>query len=323
MDTSTDDRQSQVGADTLNVSSSLSRTDALDVSDIKGPRRTDAVALYTQFYTFIKELTQVLEGDLRVKLTIPEGNMGVLAEVCNALIEKLVQFSRWTLYSAEQTISTSHVLLDHAVTHAQVAEHQILQIANVISSLEGTVTSAQRLSSALYLSAANGREQETRLIRKKLIIEEDISQVSKESESNLAEKLLNKEDIEQTEFEIDEIDKKSVQLSSEKSQEESTIDGETITVSRLLIQLVANTQKQFYTLEETSRALSENAGATEVSIGDLYTAVQSLHTSTIQILQMTEHIGELLRIAEDWKRSIEGLRLPEEEQKEAETGWLL
>lgn len=343
MNISTPDRRSQIRADTPDVSTSLPTTDALDTRDIKAPGRTDAVTLYTQFSTFVKELTQVLEGDLRVKLTIPEGNMGVLAEVCNALIEKLVQFSRWTLYSAEQTISTSRMLLDHAVVQAQVAENQILQIANVMSTLEGTVTSIQRLSSTLYLSAASGRERETYLLQKKLLLEDELTQSPEEQEQtpSLAEQIVDKEDRENKEDEEienvenrenreseevenkEETKEKSAQISSGGSQEESTSDGATITISRLLIHLVANTQKQFYTSEDTSRSLSENADTTEASISDLYTVVQSLHASTIQILQTTEQIGELIKIAEDWKHSIAGLRLPEEEQEEAEAGWLL
>jgi methyl-accepting chemotaxis protein len=229
MDIRTNDMLSQIR------SKSLPRTDSLNVSDIKAAgQRSDTNKLYTQFYTFVKELTQVLEGDLRVKLAVPEGNMGALAEICNALIEKLVLFSRWTLYSAEQTISTSHIVLDHTFVQAQVVENQIRQIAKVVGTLEGVVASTQRLNNTLHLNAAIGREQ-----------------------------------------------------------------------------------------EEISHALTENAGTIEASISDLYTITQSLYASSVQVLQTTEHIGELIEAAEDWKHLIEELHLPEEEPEEAGAEWLL
>ncbi|GHO94363.1 hypothetical protein KSF_044110 [Reticulibacter mediterranei] len=319
MDTLTNDMRRQIRADTLNSSKSLPRTDALNVNNIKVASRTDTNRLYTQFYTFIKELTQVLEGDLRVKLAVPEGNMGALAEICNALIEKLILFSRWTMYSAEQTISTSHILLEHAFSEAQVAENQIRQIANVVGTLESAVASTRRLSHTLHLSAAMGREQESYFLQQKILLEDMLSKTMKEKISSLTEQLADKEHIEYKEN----IEERSVQPSSSESHAESTSDDAAIAASLLLTQLMANTQKQVHTLEETSHALSENVETTEASINDLYTVAQSLYASTVQVLQTTRNIGELVDVAEDWKHSIEGLRLPEEEPEEAGAEWLL
>jgi len=319
MDILTNDMRSRIRSDTRNGSKSLPRTDTLNVNDIKAARRTDADMLYTQFYTFIKELTQVLEGDLRVKLAVPEGNMGALAEICNALIEKLVLFSRWTLYSAEQTISTSHILLDHAFMEAQTAENQIRQIANVVGTLEGVVASTRRLSHTLHLSAAMGREQESYFLQQKILLEDMLPKTMKEKISYLAEQFENKEQIE---IEEDK-EGRGVQLSTGESHEGSTSDGAAIAASLLLTRLMANTQKQVNTLEETSHALSENAETAEASVSDLYTVARTLYASSVQVLQTTERIGELIEVAEDWKHSIEGLRLPEEEQEEASAEWLL
>lgn len=164
--------------------------------------------------------------------------MGVLAAVCNALIEKLILFSRWTLYSAEQTHSTSRVILDHAFSRAQVAENQIHQIANVIGTLEGVITSTRRLSS---------------------------------------------------------MPQSGVMSEIEKREH----------------------------LEETAHVLSENADTIEACISSLHSVAQALYASTIQVLQTTEDIGKLIEVSEDWKRSIAGLHLPEEEQEAAETEWML
>jgi hypothetical protein len=260
MDTLTNDMRGRVRIGTRDGSKSLPRTDTLNVNDIKAAGRTDAGMLYTQFYTFIKELTQVLEGDLRVKLAVPEGNMGALAEICNALIEKLVLFSRWTLYSAEQTISTSHILLDHAFAEAQTAENQIRQIANVVGTLEGVVASTRRLSHTLHLNAIMGYEQESYFLHQKILFENTLSKTLREKISSL---------------------------------------------------------------EEASHVLSENADTTEASVSDLYAVAQSLYASSVQVLQTTERIGELIEVAEEWKHSIERLRLPEEEQEEVDAEWLL
>jgi hypothetical protein len=322
MDMLTNDIWSRIRSDTLNVSSSLPRTDMFNVSDLKAAGRKDADTLYTQFYTFVKELTQVLEGDLRIKLTVPEGNMGALAEICNALIEKLILFSRWTLYSAEQTVSTSQVLLNQAFTQAQAAEDQIRQIANVVGTLEGVIASTQRLNCSLRLSAAIGREQESYFLQQNIALENMIEQSSGEEILDLMKIIENENDMEYKRSNGKTKERRE-QLSSNRNQDESTADSGTMSASHLLAQLMTNTQKQVHTLEETSHALSENVEASEVGIRDLYTITQSLYTSSVQILQTTRHISGLIEAAEDWKHSIEELRLPEEEQEEAGAEWLL
>ncbi len=314
MDTLTNNMRSQIRSD--DRGKSLPRTDTLNVNDIKAARQTEANRLYMQFYTFVKELTQVLEGDLRIKLAVPEGNMGALAEVCNALIEKLVLFSRWTLYSAEQTTATSHILLEHTFLQAQAAENQIRQIANVVGTLEGVVASTQRLNSSLHLNAAIVREQEPSFLQQKVLFENMLSKTMPKKVSSLAEQLSDQE------FE-ENLEESSVSISSNRSEEEHIADDATTTAPQLLTQLTANAQKQIHTLEEISHTLSENVETTEASLNDLYTIAQSLYASSVQILQTSKHIDGLLEAAEDWKHLIDGLHLPEEEPEEAGAEWLL
>jgi hypothetical protein len=255
-----------------------------------------------QLYTFIQELALVLEGDLRVKLTVPDGNIGVLAEICNALIEKLVQFSRWTLYSAEKTIRTSRGLLDHSVVQARMAETQIIQLANIIGTLEGVVASGQRLSSTLHLGAEGGHEIYRYLMQYQRPLGGEMTQVSTGQMQALAER--------------------------DESPREDQESVTAATAPHLLIQLVTNTQRQIHLLEEASRTLSESTDITEAGVGDLYTVVQRLHESSIGVLKRTEQVGSLIDTAEEWKTAIEGLRLPEVEEEELaklgeETEWLL
>src|SRR5690349_6543571 len=56
----------------------------------------DIIQVHRQLRQLVNELYPVLEGDLRVQAALSEGLIGDVADFCNALVEKMVQFTRWT-----------------------------------------------------------------------------------------------------------------------------------------------------------------------------------------------------------------------------------
>lgn len=106
----------------------------------------------------VNELYPVLEGDLRVKATLSEGLVGDVADFCNALIEKMVQFTRWTFYASEQTLTNSRLLLERSVTQAKATEAEMITLSQVTRSTEQIVSSIQRMASMLQLGLDAIRE---------------------------------------------------------------------------------------------------------------------------------------------------------------------
>jgi methyl-accepting chemotaxis protein len=106
----------------------------------------------------VNELYPALEGDLRVKATLSEGLVGDVADFCNALIEKMVQFTHWTLYASEQTLTNSRLLLERSVTLAKATEAEMITLSQVTRSTEQIVSSIQRMGSTLQLGLDAIRE---------------------------------------------------------------------------------------------------------------------------------------------------------------------
>src|SRR5689334_12718066 len=61
----------------------------------------DITRIHRQLRQLVNELYPALEGDLRVQAVLSEGLVGDVADFCNTLVEKMVQFTRWTLYASE------------------------------------------------------------------------------------------------------------------------------------------------------------------------------------------------------------------------------
>ena len=115
-----------------------------------------------QLEQLVEDISPALDGDLRVQTEIAEAttNNGVamIADLCNALVEKLVQFTRWTLYASDRVISTSRNVLDQSIELAQTTEAQMLALGTMTAGVEKLVAFIQRMGSALQLSADMAQE---------------------------------------------------------------------------------------------------------------------------------------------------------------------
>lgn len=118
----------------------------------------DMTGVHRQLRQLVKELYPALEGDLRVKAVLSEGLVGDVADFCNTLVEKMVQFTRWTLYASEQTQANSRLLLERSVTLAKATEAEMITLSRVTGSVEQIVSSIQRMGSTLQLCLDAMRE---------------------------------------------------------------------------------------------------------------------------------------------------------------------
>ncbi|SRR6266849_7652064 len=124
-----------------------------------------------QLEQLVEDISPALNGDLRVQSYIVEDtsneSVAMIADLSNALVEKLVQFARWTLYASDKVISTSRNVSDRSTELAQTAEAQMLHLSEMIAGAEKLVAFVQRMGSALQLSVDMAQETYTHLQEKK------------------------------------------------------------------------------------------------------------------------------------------------------------
>jgi methyl-accepting chemotaxis protein len=122
----------------------------------------DIAMINQQLEQLVAHISPALDGDLRVQSYIAEDTsdegVAMIADLCNALVEKLVQFTRWTLYASDRVISTSRDVLDRSIELAQTTETQMLALGTMSAAVEKLVAFIQRMGSALQLSADMAQE---------------------------------------------------------------------------------------------------------------------------------------------------------------------
>src|SRR5258708_16224040 len=127
-----------------------------------------------QLEQLVEDISPALNGDLRVQSHIVEDtyneSVAMIADLSNALVEKLVQFARWTLYASDKVISTSRNVLDHSTELAQKADAQMLHLSEMTAGAEKLVAFVQRMGSALQLSVDMAQETYTHLQEKKTAV---------------------------------------------------------------------------------------------------------------------------------------------------------
>jgi methyl-accepting chemotaxis protein len=118
--------------------------------------------LQEQLEQLVDDISPALDGDLRVQSYVAEDtsdeSVAMVADLCNALVEKLVQFTRWTLYASDRVISTSRNVLDRSIELAQSTETQMLHLSQMTAAVEKLVAFIQRMGSALQLSVDMAQE---------------------------------------------------------------------------------------------------------------------------------------------------------------------
>jgi methyl-accepting chemotaxis protein len=131
---------------------SLLDTIKLQVSEPVTTQKKEEPQLSSQLQQFLREISPVMDGDLRVKATIFAGDLGIIADVCNYLVEELAQHIKWTRYSSNQVITVTRDLIERSIELAQSSETHMLRIAETTETVEKLVAFIQRLGDILQLS---------------------------------------------------------------------------------------------------------------------------------------------------------------------------
>jgi methyl-accepting chemotaxis protein len=115
-----------------------------------------------QLNQLVEDISPALKGDLRVKASIDENtpdDVAMVADLCDALVEKLVQFARWTLYASSKIIRRSRHVLDRSIELAKTTEIQVNALGTVIAAIEEQLVAfIQRIGSDLQLNVDIAQE---------------------------------------------------------------------------------------------------------------------------------------------------------------------
>jgi hypothetical protein len=98
------------------------------------------------------EVAPVMDADLRRKAAIANGDLGVVIDACNYLIEGFAQQIKWTRQASEQVMKATREVVDSSIEFAQVTETQIQRLSRITETGEKLVAFIQRLSNILQLS---------------------------------------------------------------------------------------------------------------------------------------------------------------------------
>lgn len=119
-----------------------------------------------QLQRIIRDLEPMSDGDLRVSTAPVEGIVGVIADTCNALVEELAQFVKWTRYASQVVVTTSQGVLNRSLEFTKSTESQIQSISHTTHNIEEIVAFMQHLSGNLHLSYNISKEVQTNIQNK-------------------------------------------------------------------------------------------------------------------------------------------------------------
>jgi methyl-accepting chemotaxis protein len=236
--------------------------------------------LTNQLQHLIHDIAPVTKGDLRVRIEVPEGEVGIIADICHALIEELSDLVKWTRYSSEQVIGATATLLRGTVELAQTVETQMLRFSETTEAVEKLVAFIQRLSNALQLST-----EMTRTIRSHL--QEQADHMAQPGEPSSRK---NTSSV-------------GALFTSPLRQSQDFVE-----------RLNTDIERQAKLLEEVSRSTQLHTAQGESMVTDLYSFAQRIHLSSTGILQTAEDINALARLAKQWQDAVNVFQLPEQEE---------
>ncbi|HWS84311.1 MAG TPA: hypothetical protein VN207_08630 [Ktedonobacteraceae bacterium] len=132
-----------------------------------------------QLEQLVEDISPALKGDLSVQSYIAEDtsneSVATVVDLCNALVEKLVQFTRWTLYASGKIIKRAHNVLERSMEIAETTQTQMLALGTMTADVEKMAAFIQRMGSDLHLNVDMAQEIYTYLQESKVVATSDQS----------------------------------------------------------------------------------------------------------------------------------------------------
>ena len=122
----------------------------------------DGDLINEQLEQVVDDISPALDGDLSVQSYIVEDtsneSVAMVADLCNALVETLVQFTRWTLSGSGRILKISRKVLDRSLELAQTTQAQMQYLSQMTTAVENLVAFIQRMGGTLQLTADLAQE---------------------------------------------------------------------------------------------------------------------------------------------------------------------
>jgi methyl-accepting chemotaxis protein len=132
-----------------------------------------------QLEQLVEDISPALKGDLRAQSYVDEDtsneSVATVVDLCNALVEKLVQFTRWTLYASGKIIKRAHNVLERSMEIAETTQTQMLALGTMTADVEKMVDFIQRMGRDLHLNVDMAQEIYTYLQESKVVTTSDQS----------------------------------------------------------------------------------------------------------------------------------------------------
>jgi methyl-accepting chemotaxis protein PixJ len=215
--------------------------------------------LDTQMQKLIGEIIPVTKGDLRVRAEIPQGNLGIIADLFNAFIEEVIDLVRWIRYSATHLTGSTSILVSCSIDLAQTAETQLLHFSQTTKTVETLTAELENFRNALQTSVKTVRKIRT--------------YVSQHASDATLEK------------------------------------------SALLQRLETDTKLQEQLLGEVLNSAESNITLTKSLIFDFHAFAKHMYESSTGVLQATERLQAVSKLAEQWYNTVIAFQLPVEVEK--------
>lgn len=241
----------------------------------------ETASLARQINTLIRDIDPILSGDLRTRVQVSSGDAGVIADMCNRLIEEVAHHIKEIRYVSRRIIRTANHLLEYSVQVAQKAETQRLRFAQTTQMVETLVAFIQRMSSTLQVSAD--------LVQETLALLQHRPELPSSGTGA---------------------------TSSGQEDQQAALARQ---IGRMLEKLNAGTQRQAKLLEDILQAAQQNISLAESTIGDLYTTAQELNQSSAGIITIAKSFSSLEALAQRWLTSVSPFRLREEDSRSLTT----
>ena len=128
-------------------------TSQADTLSHPGRKPAQSSQLEAQIQKLIHEIMPAVQGDLRGRAEIAQGNIGILANLCNAFIDEIVELILWIRYSSSQIKNATQSLVNGSVELAQTAEAQMLRFSQTAQKAETLTSDLEDFYGTLQLNA--------------------------------------------------------------------------------------------------------------------------------------------------------------------------
>jgi hypothetical protein len=241
----------------------------------------DSSMLGRHLKKLILDITPLLSGDLRARAEVGSDDVGVVADICNRLIEELTGHIKEIHYVTSRIMQANRQVQEYSRQFIQTAETQHARLAQTIEAVEMLVAFIQRMSSTLQANVDLSRELQAQLPQKTILLIGTGEHAA-----------VHKDD---------------------------PPTGDVISDVSIRARMRASMKQQATLLDEVLQETQQQVIYAESMIGDLYSFAHEWRQSGTNIVSITKSSASLAEIAQKWLASLSAFKLLEEDLQEVTT----